>query len=166
MLFRSQFHQILVRNILPRFTPEARVANQYLVELLTSIGAAHNATPAQVALAWLLARKPWIVPIPGTTKLNRLEENLGGEAIQLPAGELTSIGAAAAAVTGDRYQVSYAMNYVTGGPTGKSLGDITNANGTTNVMIVWDHARTPGCANSSMRVGCTTGFEWCVRVSS
>ena len=74
------------RNIVPRFTPEARKANQALVDLLGAIAAAKEATPAQIALAWLLAQKPWIVPIPGTTKLHRLEENIGAAAIELTAG--------------------------------------------------------------------------------
>src|SRR5438876_6264176 len=71
------------RNTVPRFTPEARKANQALVDLLRSIGERKNATPAQIALAWLLAQKPWIVPIPGTTKLTRLEENIGAAAVEL-----------------------------------------------------------------------------------
>lgn len=92
------------RNIVPRFTPEARAANQTLVELLRRIAAQHEATPAQIALAWLLARKPWIVPIPGTTKLHRLEENLGAATLQLGVDVLTEITAAEAiAIKGDRY---------------------------------------------------------------
>ncbi|MFN7943939.1 MAG: aldo/keto reductase [Blastocatellia bacterium] len=93
------------RNILPRFTPEARRANQALVDLLGSIGAQKNATPAQIALAWLLAQKPWIVPIPGTTKLHRLEENIGAAAIELTQDELSEIENAASKITvqGDRY---------------------------------------------------------------
>jgi aryl-alcohol dehydrogenase-like predicted oxidoreductase len=93
------------RNIVPRFTPEARKANQSLVELLGAIAARKQATPAQVALAWLLAQRPWIVPIPGTTKLHRLEENLGAAAVELTAEDLRSIEAALATVTvqGDRY---------------------------------------------------------------
>ena len=71
------------RNIVPRFTPEARKANQALVDLLGQIAARKKATPAQIALAWLLAQKPWIVPIPGTTKLHRLEENIGAAAVEL-----------------------------------------------------------------------------------
>ena len=71
------------RGILPRFTPEAMAANQALVDLLKHIGDRKNATPAQIALAWLLAQKPWIVPIPGTTKLHRLEENLGAAEVEL-----------------------------------------------------------------------------------
>ena len=93
------------RNIVPRFTPEARKANQAVVDLLGRIAASKNATPAQVALAWLLARKPWIVPIPGTTKLHRLEENLGAAAIQLSDEDLQNIESAVAGITvqGARY---------------------------------------------------------------
>jgi aryl-alcohol dehydrogenase-like predicted oxidoreductase len=93
------------RNSLPRFTPEARKANQTLVELLRTIAAQRKATPAQVALAWLLARKPWIVPIPGTTKLHRLEENIGATAIHLTPDDLREIEDAASkiAVAGARY---------------------------------------------------------------
>src|SRR5216110_3218841 len=83
------------RNILPRFTPEARKANQALVELLGEIAKRKKATPAQIALAWLLAQEPWIVPIPGTTKLNRLEENIGAGSIQLTPEDLRDIDAAA-----------------------------------------------------------------------
>jgi aryl-alcohol dehydrogenase-like predicted oxidoreductase len=93
------------RNILPRFTPEARKANQALVDLLGEIAARKQATPAQIALAWLLAKKPWIVPIPGTTKLHRLEENLGAAAIELTSDDLRDIESAAAKITvqGNRY---------------------------------------------------------------
>ena len=93
------------RNILPRFTPEARKANQVLVDLLARIGARDGATPAQVALAWLLAQKPWIVPIPGTRKLERLDENLGAAALTLTAEDLAELGSAASrlGVEGDRY---------------------------------------------------------------
>ncbi|NML06216.1 aldo/keto reductase [Sphingomonas sp. G-3-2-10] len=93
------------RAILPRFTPEAMAKNQALVDLLKRIAAEKQATPAQIALAWLLARKPWIVPIPGTTKLHRLEENLGAAAVELTAADLTEIETAAAAiqVEGERY---------------------------------------------------------------
>ncbi len=93
------------RNIVPRFTPEARKANQALVDLLRSIGERKNATPAQLALAWLLARKPWIVPIPGTTKLNRLEENIGAVSVELTSDDLREIDSAAAKieVQGARY---------------------------------------------------------------
>jgi len=93
------------RNILPRFSAEARKANQVLVDLLKSIGERKNATPAQIALAWLLAQKPWIVPIPGTTKLNRLEENIGAVAVELSDDDLRDIDSAASKikVEGDRY---------------------------------------------------------------
>jgi aryl-alcohol dehydrogenase-like predicted oxidoreductase len=93
------------RNTVPRFTPEARQANQALVELLGDIARQKQATPAQIALAWLLAQKPWIVPIPGTTKLHRLEENIGAAAIELTAGDLESINNAVSKipVQGDRY---------------------------------------------------------------
>ncbi len=93
------------RSTLPRFTPEARKANQAVVDLLTSIGKQKGATPAQVALAWLLAQKPWIVPIPGTTKLSRLEENIGAASLELTADDLRQINEAASriAIEGDRY---------------------------------------------------------------
>jgi aryl-alcohol dehydrogenase-like predicted oxidoreductase len=93
------------RNILPRFTPEALEKNQALVDLLKRIAGEKKATPAQIALAWLLAQKPWIVPIPGTTKLHRLEENLGAANVELTADDLAEIERAAAAipVEGERY---------------------------------------------------------------
>jgi aryl-alcohol dehydrogenase-like predicted oxidoreductase len=93
------------RNIVPRFTPEARKANKGLVDLLGTIAARKKATPAQIALAWLLAQKPWIVPIPGTTKLQRLEENVGAEAIELTLDDLRDIESAASKITvqGARY---------------------------------------------------------------
>jgi aryl-alcohol dehydrogenase-like predicted oxidoreductase len=93
------------RNILPRFTPEAMKANRALVDLLGSIGRAKKASPAQVALAWLLAQKPWIAPIPGTTKLSRLEENIGAVDVELTAEDLAEIESAASqiAVHGTRY---------------------------------------------------------------
>jgi aryl-alcohol dehydrogenase-like predicted oxidoreductase len=93
------------RNALPRFTPGARKANQALVDLLGEIGQRKKATPAQIALAWLLAQKPWIVPIPGTTKLARLEENIGAAAIELAADDLREIESAASRipVQGARY---------------------------------------------------------------
>ena len=81
------------RSILPRFTPEALKANQALVDLLGEIGQRKKATPAQIALAWLLAQKPWIVPIPGTTKLARLEENIGAAAVELTPDDLREIDA-------------------------------------------------------------------------
>jgi aryl-alcohol dehydrogenase-like predicted oxidoreductase len=93
------------RNLVPRFTPEARKANLALVDLLGSIGARKKATPAQIALAWLLAKTPWIVPIPGTTKPERLAENLGAADVRLTAEDLREIDSAAAGipVQGDRY---------------------------------------------------------------
>lgn len=93
------------RSTLPRFTPEARKANQAIVDLLSEIAQEKQATPAQIALAWLLAQKPWIVPIPGTTKLHRLEENLGAVEIELTAQELQSMDEAAAKIQieGGRY---------------------------------------------------------------
>ena len=93
------------RNIVPRFSPEARKANQALVDLLGSIAETKRATPAQIAVAWLLAQRPWIVPIPGTTKLHRLKENVRAAAIELTAGDLREIGDAVGRVKvqGDRY---------------------------------------------------------------
>lgn len=93
------------RNTLPRFTPEARKANQALVDLLGAIAKRKNATPAQIALAWLLAQKPWVVPIPGTTKLKRLEENVGSVEIELTQDDLREIESAASQieVQGARY---------------------------------------------------------------
>jgi aryl-alcohol dehydrogenase-like predicted oxidoreductase len=93
------------RTTLPRFTPEARKANQALVDLLGTIAARKKATPAQIALAWLLAQKPWIVPIPGTRKLERLDENIGAAAVTLTADDLREIDSAAAKITvhGARY---------------------------------------------------------------
>jgi len=93
------------RSTLPRFTPEAMKANQALVDLLGSIAARKKATPAQIALAWLLAQKPWIVPIPGTTKLNRLVENIGAASIELTPDDLREIESAASTITvqGARY---------------------------------------------------------------
>jgi len=93
------------RTTLPRFTPEALKANQALVDLLGRIATEKKATTAQIALAWLLAQKPWIVPIPGTTKLDRLDENIGAAALELTADDLSTIDAAAAQITvqGDRY---------------------------------------------------------------
>ncbi|NTF44974.1 aldo/keto reductase [Rhizobium rhizogenes] len=93
------------RKLLPRFTPEAMEKNQALVDLLQQIAGSKNATPAQIALAWLLAQKPWIVPIPGTTKLHRLEENLAAADVELSAAELAEIQRALAeiAIEGERY---------------------------------------------------------------
>jgi aryl-alcohol dehydrogenase-like predicted oxidoreductase len=93
------------RNTVPRFAPEARKANRALVDLLASIAQRKNATPAQIALAWLLAQKPWIVPIPGTTKLHRLQENVGAASVELTASDLRDIENAASEITvqGHRY---------------------------------------------------------------
>jgi aryl-alcohol dehydrogenase-like predicted oxidoreductase len=101
----TKFDSTDFRNIVPRFSAEARRANQTVVELLARIAAAKGATAAQVALAWLLAQKPWIVPIPGTTKLHRLDENLGAIGLMLSAGEIENINRSFAAVTvqGERY---------------------------------------------------------------
>jgi aryl-alcohol dehydrogenase-like predicted oxidoreductase len=101
----TKFDSSDFRNIVPRFTPEARKANQALVDLLGTIAKRENATPAQIALAWLLAQKPWIVPIPGTTKLPRLDENLGAAALELTPGNIREIESAASkiAVEGARY---------------------------------------------------------------
>jgi aryl-alcohol dehydrogenase-like predicted oxidoreductase len=101
----TKFDSTDFRNTLPRFTPEARKANQVLVDLLGKIAERKKATPAQIALSWLLAQKPWIVPIPGTTKLHRLEENIGAVAIELSAHDLQQIESAASeiSVQGARY---------------------------------------------------------------
>ncbi len=101
----TKFDKTDFRNIVPRFTPENRRANQALVDLLGKIAARKKVTPAQIALAWILARKPWMVPIPGTTKLHRLEENIGAAAIELTADDLNQIDGATSKipVQGARY---------------------------------------------------------------
>jgi aryl-alcohol dehydrogenase-like predicted oxidoreductase len=101
----TKFESSDFRSILPRFTPEALKANQVLIDLLGGMGQRKNATPAQIALAWLLAQKPWIVPIPGTTKLHRLDENIGALAIELTPDDLRQIESAASQITvlGARY---------------------------------------------------------------
>jgi aryl-alcohol dehydrogenase-like predicted oxidoreductase len=101
----TQFDKSDFRNIVPRFAPEARKANHALVELLAQVAERKSATPAQIALAWLLAQKPWVVPIPGTTKLHRIEENIGATYVQLTADDLQEMDAAAAqiVVQGARY---------------------------------------------------------------
>jgi len=106
----TTFDKTDFRSTVPRFTPENRKANQAMVDLLAQVAARKNATPAQIALAWLLAQKPWIVPIPGTTKMNRLEENLGAASIDLTSYELHEIEKAASkiAVQGARYPDSAA----------------------------------------------------------
>ena len=100
----TQFDKTDFRNLVPRFTPEARKANMALVEAIKSVAARMSATPAQIALAWLLAQKPWIVPIPGTTKQHRLEENLGAAKVRLGAAELGDINRALSKIqlTGER----------------------------------------------------------------
>ena len=102
---KTEFGSRDFRNSLPRFTPEARKANQALVDRIAKIAARKHATPAQIALAWLLAQRPWIIPIPGTTKLRRLEENIGAAAVELTPDDLREIESALAAieVLGDRY---------------------------------------------------------------
>ena len=95
---KTTFEKNDFRNIVPRFSPEARKANQALVDLLGQVAKRKGATAAQIALAWLLAQKPWIVPIPGTTKLNRLEENLGAAGVELSAEDLRSIDDAASKI--------------------------------------------------------------------
>src|SRR5256885_550546 len=102
---KTTFDKNDFRNVVPRFTPEARKANQALVDLLDQVAKQKNATPAQIALAWLLAQKPWIVPIPGTTKLHRLDENIGAAAIELTPDDLREIESAASkiSVQGARY---------------------------------------------------------------
>jgi aryl-alcohol dehydrogenase-like predicted oxidoreductase len=102
---KTTFDSADFRNIVPRFTPEARKANQALVDLLGQIAAIKNATSAQIALAWLLAQKPWIVPIPGTTKLHRLEENIGAAGVELSSVDLRDIKDAVSKITvqGERY---------------------------------------------------------------
>jgi len=101
----TKFGSTDFRSTLPRFTPEALKANQAVVDLLSRIAKQKKATPAQIALAWLLAQKPWIVPIPGTTKLTRLDENIGSIAIELTSDDLREIDSAASKITveGDRY---------------------------------------------------------------
>ena len=101
----ATFGESDIRSMIPRFTAEARKANQAVVDLLGTIAERKNATPAQVALAWLLAQKPWIVPIPGTRRLERLEENIGAADVELTAEDLRDIEDAATRITvqGDRY---------------------------------------------------------------
>ncbi len=102
---KTEFVKTDFRNNVPRFTPEARKSNQALVDLLRTFAERKKATPAQIALAWLLAQKPWIVPIPGTTKLSRLEENIGAVNVELTSDDLREIESAASGITiqGERY---------------------------------------------------------------
>jgi aryl-alcohol dehydrogenase-like predicted oxidoreductase len=101
----AKFEKGDFRSIVPRFTPEALSANQSLLDMLKEVAAEKHATPAQIALAWLLAQKPWIVPIPGTTKLNRLEENIKAAEADLSPADLQRIGKALDRITivGERY---------------------------------------------------------------
>jgi aryl-alcohol dehydrogenase-like predicted oxidoreductase len=110
----TKFDKSDFRNSLPRFTPEARVANQAVVELLGSVAARKSATPAQIALAWLLAQKPWIAPIPGTTKLARLEENIGAARVELTPDDLRDIDAAASKLTVQGARYPEALERLTG----------------------------------------------------
>jgi aryl-alcohol dehydrogenase-like predicted oxidoreductase len=111
---KTSFDSSDFRSKLPRFTPEALKANLALVELLGRIAGEKSATPAQIALAWLLAQKPWIVPIPGTTKLHRLDENLGAASIELTAADLRNIDAAAAKITVQGARYPEALEKMTG----------------------------------------------------
>jgi aryl-alcohol dehydrogenase-like predicted oxidoreductase len=111
---QTTFDSTDFRNLVPRFTPEARRANQALVQLLGAIGERKQATPAQIALAWLLARKPWIVPIPGTTKIGRLEENLGALSVELTPDDLREIDDAASRITVEGARYPEAMERMTG----------------------------------------------------
>ena len=101
----TKFAEGDIRNILPRYTEDARIANKTLLDILQKFADSKNATTAQIALAWVLAQKPWIVPIPGTTKQHRLTENIGAASIQLTAQELKEMEAASAQIkiTGTRY---------------------------------------------------------------
>jgi aryl-alcohol dehydrogenase-like predicted oxidoreductase len=110
----TTFHSTDFRNISPRFTPEARKANQVLVDLLGKIAEQKKATPAQIALAWLLARKPWIVPIPGTRKLERLEENIGAAAVELTPEDLGEIESGASKITVQGARLPEAVLKMTG----------------------------------------------------
>ncbi|CAM4036809.1 aldo/keto reductase [Corallococcus exiguus] len=110
----SQLDKNDFRNILPRFTPEARGANQVFVDLLGSVAARKKVTPAQLALAWVLARKPWMVPIPGTTKPHRLEENLGAARVELTTDEVRELTDAAAKLTAQGARYPEALEKLTG----------------------------------------------------
>ncbi|MGA3136491.1 MAG: aldo/keto reductase [Terracidiphilus sp.] len=111
---KTQFASSDIRSIIPRFTPEARIANQKLIDLLGRIAAQKKATPAQIALAWLLAQKPWIVPIPGTTKLHRLEENIGAAAVELFAEDLRQIETALSQIQVEGARYPEALEKTTG----------------------------------------------------
>ncbi|HQT47491.1 MAG TPA: aldo/keto reductase, partial [Acidocella sp.] len=110
----TRFGENDFRSKLPRFAPAALQANQALVDLLATVAARHDATPGQIALAWLLAQKPWIAPIPGTTKLPRLEENLAATALSLSPDDLREIGNAASAIPIEGNRYPEAMEAATG----------------------------------------------------
>ncbi len=110
----TKFEASDFRNIVPRFTPEARKANQAVVDLLANVAARKRATPAQIALAWLLAQKPWIVPIPGSTKLNRVEENLGAANVELTSEDLRELRDAASKITVQGARLPKAILEMTG----------------------------------------------------
>ena len=111
---KTQFSKDDFRNVVPRFSPEARKNNQALVDLVGQFAQKKKATPAQVALAWLLAQKPWIVPIPGTTKLSRLEENLGGASVELTSGEVAELTRAADKIKMEGARYPEALNKLVG----------------------------------------------------
>src|SRR5450432_1521177 len=102
------------RNIVPRFTADARKANQIVVDLLGKLAEQKKATPAQIALAWLLAQKPWIVPIPGTTKLNRLEENIGAAEVELTSADLRQIETASSSIKAEGARYPERLEKMTG----------------------------------------------------
>jgi aryl-alcohol dehydrogenase-like predicted oxidoreductase len=110
----TEFHSTDFRNISPRFTPEARIANQVLVDLIGKVAEQKKTTPAQIALAWLLAQKPWIVPIPGTTKLHRLDENIGAVAVEFTPDDLREIESAASKITVQGARLPEAVLKMTG----------------------------------------------------
>ena len=110
----AKFDSSDFRSTLPRFTPDALKANQTLITLLASIGERKKATPAQIALAWLLAQKPWMAPIPGTTKLHRLDENIGALSVELTPGDLHDIENAAAKITVQGARYSEKLEQMTG----------------------------------------------------
>ena len=131
----AKFDNTDFRSTLPRFTPEALKANQAVVDLLGAMAERKKATPARIALAWLLARKPWIVPIPGTTKLTRLEENIGSAAVELSAGDLAEIESAAMEHHGSRGSLSRARRTDDGSLRWKSKGTVHNSPGKARRII-------------------------------
>ena len=119
---KTKFAEGDIRNILPRYTEEARVANKTLLDLINQFAAKRNATPAQIALAWVRAQKPWIVPIPGTTKLHRLSENIAAASVELTKEELQEIEIASAQIeiTGTRYTEAMEKSTLSVGTTFKN----------------------------------------------